>query len=97
MSLNKRRRFLQLASAALLSPLLLRTGFASELSEDDPTAQALGYRIDASQVDDDLYKSGSSCANCMQYQGEDATGVCPLFPGKTVRAAGWCKAWVKKP
>ena len=27
----------------------------------------------------------------------DAEGGCNLFPGKNVKAAGWCKVWVLKP
>ncbi|MGL6113262.1 MAG: high-potential iron-sulfur protein [Rubrivivax sp.] len=32
------------------------------------------------------------------FQGKatDATGGCPLFPGKVVAGPGWCSAWVKK-
>lgn len=95
---SNRRHFLRAASAALLAPLLVRSGFASELSEDDPTAKALGYKADATQVNDPTYKAGSTCANCMQFQpGAAGSGACALFPGKPVNAAGWCKAWVKKP
>ena len=38
---------------------------------------------------------GNSCANCALYQGASGTtqGPCQLFPGKDVKAAGWCSSW----
>ena len=66
------------------------TASAAMLSADDPTAKALGY-VAKSTVD------GQTCANCSLYQGGTAaSGGCPIFPGKDVAAAGWCKSWVKK-
>ena len=63
---------------------------AGMLSMDDPTAKALGY-TDKSTVD------GKNCANCGIYQGGSAaSGACPIFPGKDVAAAGYCKSWVAK-
>ena len=71
------------------------------LSEQDPQAKALGYVVDANKVDvksNATYKAGQTCANCLQLTGNagEAQRPCNLFPGKTVAAAGWCKAWVKK-
>ncbi len=63
---------------------------AAMLSVDDPTAKALGY-TEKSTTD------GQTCANCGIYQGgSNPSGACPIFPGKDVAAAGWCKSWVKK-
>ena len=38
---------------------------------------------------------GSTCANCALYQGANGStqGPCQIFPGKEVKAAGWCSAW----
>ena len=93
-----RRHFLQLAAASALAPVLAGNGFASEaVSESDPTAKALGYKADASSVGDTSYRQGSTCANCLQFEaGAEGVGACALFPGKSVSASGWCKAWVKK-
>ena len=35
----------------------------------------------------------------MQYTGKagSAEGPCNIFPGKNVKAQGWCKVWVLKP
>lgn len=68
----------------------IQTARAAMLSVDDPTAKALSY-TDKSTTD------GQSCANCGIYQGGSAaSGACPIFPGKDVAAAGWCKSWVAK-
>ncbi len=74
---------------------------APPLSEQDPQAKALGYVADAGRVDaksNPTYKPGQTCGNCLQLTGNsgEAFRPCNLFPGKTVAAAGWCKAWVKK-
>ena len=47
----------------------------------------------------DAQAKSQHCANCIQYTGKagDAEGGCNLFPGKNVKAAGWCKVWVLKP
>lgn len=63
---------------------------------DDPTAKALKYVSDASTATD--AKPGSKCANCKLYQGaaNSAQGACLLFPGKSVKSAGWCGGWTAK-
>jgi len=71
------------------------------LTESDPTAQALGYRQDATKADKakyPAYAAGQACGTCALYQGKpgDASGPCPLFAGKNVSAKGWCSAWAKK-
>jgi hypothetical protein len=74
---------------------------AQPVAENDPQAQALGYREDATKVDKakfPKYAAGQVCANCAVYQGKpnDARGPCAIFAGKTVNAKGWCSAWAKK-
>jgi hypothetical protein len=74
---------------------------APPLGEQEPQAKALGYVSDAGKVDaktNPTYKQGQSCANCLQLTGNagEQFRPCNLFPGKTVAATGWCKAWVKK-
>jgi len=71
------------------------------LDPADPTAKALGYTSDAKNVDAKafpMFKAGSVCSNCMQYQGKagDAWGPCSIFAGKQVDANGWCQVYVKK-
>jgi hypothetical protein len=66
------------------------------VTEDDPTARALKYVSDASKATG--AKPGSKCANCSNYQGGagSAQGGCLLFPGKAVKASGWCSSWTAK-
>ncbi len=63
------------------------------LSESDPAAKALDYVEDAAKAKG--AQSGSLCSNCSVYGGADgaAAGPCTLFPGKSVKANGWCKSW----
>lgn len=79
--------------------LSLRAAIAADLplvTEDDPTAKALKYVSDASKASG--AKPGSKCANCSNYQGTagSAQGGCLLFPGKAVKATGWCSSWTAK-
>lgn len=103
-----RRRLLQTAIAGLAAVPALSLAAreavakAEDIAEDDPTAKALSYVGDASKVNpktNPTYKSGQHCANCIQYTGKpgEAKGPCNIFPGKNVKASGWCKVWVLKP
>ena len=101
-----RRNFLlvnvaAVASAALLTKVPVAIAADSQVQEADPTAQAVGYRADASHVDKAKYPSyvaGQSCGNCALYQGQanSTSGACAIFGGKTVAATGWCSAYAKK-
>ena len=66
------------------------------VTADDPIAKALKYVNDASKATD--AKPGSKCADCALYKGAvgAARGPCLLFPGKAVRATGWCRSWTAK-
>jgi hypothetical protein len=100
-----RREFVKLGLAvAVTAPLPIDAARAADLpklSEDDPTAKALGYRHDTNAVDQARFpnhKPDQNCANCKLIQGE-ASGDwirCQLFPGKLVNTNGWCAGWVKK-
>ncbi|HWT36181.1 MAG TPA: high-potential iron-sulfur protein [Paraburkholderia sp.] len=101
---NSRRTFL-ITSIGVASTIALssRQAFADapKVSESDPTAQALGYKEDASKVDKAKYAkyaAGQDCGNCSFYQGKatDAYAGCPMFAGKQVASKGWCSAYNKK-
>ncbi len=101
-----RRQLLQTAiagtAAVPAASLLAGPATAETLSESDATAKSLGYVADAKKVNaaaNPNYKPGQTCANCMQYTGKagSAEGPCNIFPGKDVKAQGWCKVWVLKP
>lgn len=75
----------------------------TRLEESEPTAIALGYRHDATQVDTakfPRYEAGQHCAVCALFQpdvgGDQGWGACSIFPGKLVNANGWCSAFVAK-
>lgn len=103
-----RRRFLRtglMAVAAVPVGSLLagapRTARAAKdlpkLSMTNPTAKALNYHKDATQVEAGLRQEGAFCHNCQLYTGNrDAEwGTCAVFPGKLVHADGWCSSWAK--
>jgi hypothetical protein len=101
---TSRRTFL-MTSVGVASTLALgsRVAFADapKVEESDPTAQALGYKMDASKVDKakfPKYAAGQDCGNCQFYQGKasDPFAPCPMFGGKQVAAKGWCSAYAKK-
>jgi len=67
----------------------------------DPMAKSLNYTENAKGVDAKalpMYKPGSACNNCLQFQGTagQAYGPCSIFAGKAVNANGWCQVYVKK-
>lgn len=91
-------------AAVPASSLLARNAQAAPELVDpaSPQAKALGYVHDANKVDakaNPVYKPGQDCANCIQFTGKAGAteGPCNLFPGKVVKAGGWCKVWVLKP
>jgi hypothetical protein len=100
---ESRRRLLKRVSLGLAAaPVVgatLRSAWAADLplvTPDDPTAKALGYVTDASKAP--KAKPGSHCGDCKLYQGaaNSAQGPCLLFPGKDVKATGWCSSWTSK-
>jgi High potential iron-sulfur protein len=71
------------------------------VSETDPLAVSLGYRVNATSVDKakfPQYTGGQSCSNCALYQGAAgaSSGPCPIFSGKSVSSTGWCASYSKK-
>jgi hypothetical protein len=98
-SLSRRRLVLRLALGMALAPVAAgrwRQALAAELpllSMSAPEARAVSYVEDAK--DAKAAAPGSNCASCALYQGPDGStqGPCQLFPGKAVKAAGWCSSW----
>jgi|SRR5437773_2949078 len=98
-----RRRFIKIsatgfAAAPFANALLSGTAEAvDKVSESDPTATALGYKMDATKAAN-RKDNTAVCGNCNLYSGKagEAEGACSIFGGKLVSAKGWCTAWVKK-
>jgi hypothetical protein len=78
---------------ATLQPGSARAADGPLVAEDDPAAKAVRYVEDATRAKGAA--RGSTCANCLQYQGKQGaqSGPCQIFPGKSVVAAGWCASW----
>jgi High potential iron-sulfur protein len=97
--LSRRRLLQKLAVGVPLIPLAayqLHTASAADapfLDPDAKEAKAVKYVEDASKAKGAL--PGSTCANCAVYQGHSGSpaGPCQIFPGKQVKAAGWCSSW----
>lgn len=102
--MKKSRRTFMITTAGVASSLALTSlAFADspKVSDTDATAQALGYKSDATKVDKAKYAKyavGQVCGNCTFYQGKpgDAFAPCPMFGGKQVAGKGWCSAYSKK-
>ncbi len=73
---------------------------AAKVDPADAQAKALGYITDVAKIEasNTLYKAGSKCSNCAQWQGKptDAEAPCGIFAGKIVAGNGWCKVYSKK-
>jgi hypothetical protein len=63
------------------------------LSPGAQDANAVHYVEDASQAKGAT--AGANCASCGLYAGASgsAQGPCQIFPGKDVKAKGWCSSW----
>ncbi len=100
---TNRRRLIKLtvtglAAAPFANALLSGSAEAVDMvSESDPTAVALKYKMDATKATD-RKDPKALCSNCNFYSGKpaDANGPCSVFGGKLVAAKGWCASWVKK-
>jgi hypothetical protein len=93
--ISRRQMLGEAAGLALGTWVLAGTARADDslLDPASPAAAKLKYVEDAHQASDAA--PDATCANCGLYQGKKgvATGPCQLFPGKAVKAAGWCTSW----
>ncbi|MCC8401593.1 high-potential iron-sulfur protein [Paraburkholderia sp. MMS20-SJTN17] len=100
---HTRRHFILQAAGLCAALASADVAFAAPplVDENDATASLLGYRAKASSVDAakfPKYHAGQNCANCRFYTGApgDTAGACPMFPGKSVSADGWCKVYAPR-
>jgi hypothetical protein len=99
-SLSRRTlvKTLTLGAAAAAVAARGAQGAAPKLDVKDPAAIAVGYVLNAADVDAKKFPSyvkGSSCENCLQLQGAEGSSYrpCAIFKGQLVAVAGWCSAW----
>jgi hypothetical protein len=96
---SRRRLLKRLALGVSMTTVVLARSLQARaaelplLSPGAPEAKAVHYAEDASQSK--RAPKGASCANCGLYQGATGStqGACQLFPGKDVKAKGWCSSW----
>ncbi len=105
-----RRGFLKMSLKAgggmlALSAVPIQLMADDNVTEDEPLAQAMGYKLDAASVDTAKFpkRAGDAgatqfCNNCALYAGEvDAEyAPCSIFQNRLVAGKGWCNAWVAK-
>ncbi len=93
----KRRKFNKMLGGSVVGiPLATLIGqlpshAADTVDPDSAQAKALQYMAESD-------KDGKACKSCSLYQGDASSdsGPCPLFPGVSVHANGWCSAYVPK-
>lgn len=78
---------------AVTRPTASRAAGEALLSPDDAAARKLKYTEDAGTAK--RVPAGATCASCALYQGAYGSlqGPCQIFPGKQVKATGWCSSW----
>ncbi len=99
--MTTRRRFIALVPLFGATALARADAPAPLVDPKSPQAQQLGYVADSSKVDkakSPKYVAGQACSACALFQGKvgDASGPCPLYPGKAVLAKAWCSAFVAR-
>lgn len=90
------------APAAAPAPAPAASAEMPKLSVDDPQAKSLSYVEDTSAIDSATqprFQAGQLCSNCALFQEKDDPdwGGCSIFPGKLVKASGWCSVYAPKP
>jgi high potential iron-sulfur protein len=101
--MSSRRQFVlnlvPLAGAAVILPRSVRAQSLPALTETDPMALALGFKLDTTSVDQAKYPKHSndqSCTNCLHFTPPSAaTARCDLF-NKMVPKGGWCSGYSKR-
>jgi len=105
-----RRGFLKMGMKAgggmlALSTIPIQLVADDMVSEDEPLAQAMGYKLDATTVDTVQFpkRAGDDgatqfCYNCGLFAGEadDEFAPCSIFQNRLVAGQGWCNVWVVK-
>jgi hypothetical protein len=92
-----------IAGTAVLAATPARAADETEMvTEADPYARSMGFRIDTAKVDKVKFPRhdvSQHCSECQLYSGKpgDATGPCSFYGGRLVPNNGWCRNFkVKK-
>jgi High potential iron-sulfur protein len=67
-----------------------------KLTEADPYAKSMGFRLDTTKVDQAKYPrhtAEQSCTKCQLWDGKvgDGSGPCSFYGGRLVPEGGWCR------
>jgi High potential iron-sulfur protein len=85
------------ASSALAANLATAAEESAEkVTEVDPYAKSMGFRVDTAQVDQAKYprhEVSQHCSECQLYSGKagEPTGACSFYGGRLVPINGWCR------
>jgi hypothetical protein len=101
--MNSRRHFVlsvaRLAGAAVILPRPTAAQDLPALTETDPMAVALGFRLDTIKADQAKFPKHTnqqSCASCIHFTKPGAdVARCDLF-NKAVPKGGWCSGYSKR-
>ncbi len=99
MPYRARRVFLLKAIATSSALVITRARAAEEterVTEADPYAKSMGFRLDTNAVDQAKYPRHDAtqhCAVCQLYSGKpgDPLGPCSFYGGRLVAPTGWCR------
>lgn len=100
MQSHNRRTFVMqvIAGTTALAASSARVAAEEEkVTEADPYAKSMGFRLDTNQVDQARYPrhdaATQQCNKCQLYSGKpgDAYGPCSFYGGRLVSPNGWCK------
>lgn len=101
MQSNKRRNFVLqvIAGSSALAAGALRAAGEPELehvTEADPYARSMGFRLDTTKVDQARYPRhdvSQTCAKCQLFDGKpgELHGPCSFYGGRLVSVNGWCR------
>lgn len=98
---NRRIFVLQtLAATSALAALPLRAAEEEsnvKLTEIDPYAKSMGFRLDTNQVDQVKYPrheaASQQCSKCQLFSVKpgEPFGACSFYGGRQVPLGGWCR------
>lgn len=95
---NRRRFVLHLITgASALAAGAQASAEEEKVTEADPYAKSMGFKLDTKQVDAARYPrhdaATQQCSKCQLYSGKagDAWGPCSFYGGRLVSPNGWCR------
>lgn len=68
-----------------------------KLTETDPYAKSMGFKLDTNQVDKAKYPrhdaATQQCSKCQLFSAKagEPLGACSFYGGRQVPVAGWCR------